>query len=47
MEKLSYALGMIIGQNLKNMGVADLHNERFAKAVEDVIKGNAPEMTGA
>ena len=32
MEKLSYALGMIIGQNLKNMGVADLHNERFAKA---------------
>ena len=47
MEKLSYALGMIIGQNLKNMGVADLRNERFAKAVEDVIKGNAPEMTGA
>ena len=41
MEKLSYALGMIIGQNLKNMGVADLHNARFAKAVEDVIKGNA------
>ena len=33
MEKLSYPLGMIIGQNLKNMRVADLHNARFAKAV--------------
>lgn len=39
MEKLSYALGMIIGHNLKGMNVTNLNGADFAKAVEDVLSG--------
>lgn len=41
MNKLSYALGMIIGRNLKEMGVTDLQQEDFNGAVADVIAGHA------
>ena len=44
MEKLSYALGMVIGHNLKGMGVNELGAD-FAQAVNDVIAGNTPKMT--
>ena len=45
MEKLSYALGMIISQNLKSMNVADLDTAAFAKAVGHVLTDEKPEMT--
>lgn len=44
MEKLSYALGMVIGHNLKGMGVNTLGAE-FAQAVNDVLNGETPKMT--
>lgn len=40
MDKFSYALGLGIGQNLMSMGLKELSVEDFAKAVNDVIKGN-------
>ena len=44
MEKLSYALGMVIGHNLKGMGVNTLGTD-FAQAVNDVLNGETPKMT--
>ena len=45
MEKISYALGMVIGHNLKSMGVNGLNGEEFAKAVNDVLAGNKTTLT--
>ena len=44
MEKLSNALGMVIGHNLKGMGVNTLGTD-FAQAVNDVLNGETPKMT--
>ena len=46
MEKLSYALGMVIGHNLKGMGVNEMSAD-FAQAVNDVLGGQTPKMTDA
>lgn len=45
MEKLSYALGMIIGQNLKSMNIENLNTTEFAKAVAAVLAGEKTDMT--
>lgn len=45
MEKISYALGMVIGHNLKSMGVNGLNGEEFAKAVNDILSGKEAAMT--
>ena len=45
MEKISYALGMIIGQNLKSMNIENLNTTEFAKAVAAVLNGEKTEMT--
>lgn len=45
MEKLSYALGMVIGHNLKGMGVDSLDAADFSKAVADVISGAKTALT--
>ncbi len=47
MDKLSYALGLVIGHNLKEMGVDNLNGADFAQAVADVLAGNATAMTNA
>lgn len=47
MEKLSYALGMVIGHNLKGMGVENLSGSDFAQAVTDVLSGETTKMTDA
>lgn len=47
MDKLSYALGLVIGHNLKEMGVDNLYGADFAQAVADVLAGNATTMTNA
>ena len=45
MEKLSYALGMVIGHNLKGMGVKNLSQEDFAKAMNDVLTNQTTSLT--
>lgn len=47
MEKLSYALGMVIGHNLKGMGVKELSAESFAAAVADVLASRPTRIDDA
>ena len=45
MEKVSYALGLSIGNNLLSSGIKDINLEKFSKGVSDVLKGANPEMS--
>lgn len=47
MEKLGYALGMVIGHNLKGMGVKGLDAAQFGQAASAVIEGSATTLTDA
>lgn len=47
MDKLSYALGLVIGHNLNGMGVKNIDNADFAQAVADVLSGNTTALTDA
>ena len=47
MEKLSYALGMVIAHNLKGMGVSALDKAAFTQAVSDVMGGATTTMSDA
>ncbi len=47
MDKLSYALGLVIGHNLNGMGVKNIDNADFAQAVADVLSGNPTALTDA
>ena len=40
MDKLSYALGLGIGQQLAQMGATDLNVDDFAQSIKDVLAGN-------
>ena len=40
MDKVSYALGLGIGQQLAQMGATNLNIDDFAAAIKDVISGN-------
>lgn len=40
MDKVSYALGLGIGQQLAQMGASDLNIDDFADAIKDVINSN-------
>ena len=40
MDKLSYALGLGIGQQLAQMGAQDISADDFAQAIKDVISGS-------
>lgn len=44
MDKLSYALGLGIGQQLAQMGTNDLCIDDFALAIKDVLEGNTLKM---
>lgn len=44
MDKLSYALGMGIGQQLAQMGASALSIDDFAQAIKDVIDGETLKM---
>ena len=44
MDKISYSLGMGIGQNLLGMGATEVSIEDFAKGVEDILRGKAPAI---
>lgn len=45
MENISYALGLVIGHNLKDMNVSNLNEAEFAQAVGDVIAGRPTALT--
>ena len=45
MNKISYALGLGIGQQLKSMNIEDFSIEDFAKSINDVMSGKETAMT--
>ena len=47
MDKVSYALGLVIGRQLSQMGAQTLNIDDFAQAIKDVLQGNDPSITDA
>ena len=45
MEKISYALGLGIGQQLKSMGIENFDIKEFSRSIEDVMAGRDTDMT--
>ena len=45
MNKISYALGLGIGHQLKSMNIEDFSVEDFAKSISDVMSGKETSMT--
>ncbi len=45
MDKVSYALGLSMGQNLLSSGVKDLNIEQLASGIKDVLTGAQPQIT--
>lgn len=45
MNKLSYALGMIIGRQFREMGVENFSAPDFAQAVADILKGETTSLS--
>ena len=45
MDKISYALGLGIGHQLKNMGIENFSIEDFAQSIKDVMEGKETAMT--
>ena len=45
MEKISYALGLGIGQQLKSMNIENFDIKEFSRSIEDVMAGRATDMT--
>ena len=45
MDKISYALGLSIGNNFKSSGINELNLSDFTKGVEDVLKDNQVQMS--
>lgn len=45
MNKISYALGLGIGQQLKSMNIEGFSIEEFSRSITDVMEGRPTEMT--
>ncbi|MBP6231062.1 MAG: FKBP-type peptidyl-prolyl cis-trans isomerase [Paludibacteraceae bacterium] len=45
MEKVSYALGLSIGNNLTGSGIKDVNLEKFMQGVSDVLQQKTTEMS--
>ena len=45
MDKVSYALGLSIGNNFQNSGINDLQIEDFVKGLKDVLGNQTPELS--
>lgn len=45
MDKLSYALGLSMGNNFKSSGIQQLNTEDFTRGVKTVFDDEKPEMT--
>lgn len=44
MDKVSYALGLSIGNNFQNSGIKDLVIEDFVKGLNDILSEKTPEI---
>lgn len=45
MEKISYALGLGIGQQLKSMNIENFDIKEFSRSIDDVMAGRDTDMT--
>ena len=45
MKKISYALGLSMGNNFIGTGIKDLDVDAFASALKAVMNGEEPEMS--
>ena len=45
MKKISYALGLGIGQQLKSMNIEGFSIEEFSRSITEVMEGRPTEMT--
>lgn len=45
MDKISYALGLGIGQQIKNMHIKGFSIEDFSQSIRDIIEGNPTAMS--
>ena len=45
MDKVSYALGLSIGNNFQNSGISTIKIEDFVKGLKDVLEGTTPEIS--
>ena len=45
MDKISYALGLSIGNNFQNSGINNLQIEDFVKGLKDVLDQAQPEIS--
>ena len=45
MDKISYALGLSMGQNLMGSGVTSLNYQNLAQGIEDVLTKQQPKIT--
>ena len=45
MEKVSYALGLSLGNNLMNSGIESIDYAKLAKGIQDVVEKNEPEIS--
>lgn len=45
MEKISYALGLSLGNNLLSSGIKQLDVAKLAKGIQDVFEQNQPEIS--
>ena len=45
MEKVSYALGLSLGNNLMNSGIEYIDYAKLAKGIQDVVEKNEPEIS--
>jgi FKBP-type peptidyl-prolyl cis-trans isomerase FklB len=41
MDSVSYSLGVLVAKSIQSQGFSEIQTDTFAKAVEDVLKGNA------
>lgn len=45
MDKVSYALGLSIGNNFQSSGIKEFNVEDFVKGLKDVLAGEKPEIS--
>lgn len=45
MEKVSYALGLSLGNNLLSSGINNLNFAKLSKGIQDVLEQNEPEIS--
>ena len=45
MEKISYALGMSLGNNLLGSGISEINADKLTKGIQDVLTKNELEMS--